>query len=738
MKKYLICLSILFVFVTNNNLYAADYKKEAEEMRNAVWNWDMSAFKNYSVPEKYSKESAVIIAHHLQIEVTSKNKFRMNAFLFGDINRELYYTKIDRSMIKLNDKSALDEYSELSFKEEIKSRGFLRSNKLKTMVGARIIKPDGSIREIDVDADAVVITEGKNDKEAFKKLAIKGLEIGDILDYFFSEEMELETMNVAPQAFTFFSKYPTLQYSVECVLGQKLTAEYRSINGAPEFEESTDEDKNIILKTSGSDLMVVDNMNDIRWLSVYRDLPMIRLMILNNSSKLVYKPANARKNGVYENVDYEEILKDKKSEFAAWSNRMLWMNDVYKKVNKAIANYKQKTPAATTDDLALYIYDALRFYWPRDYYNYQYPKFYVALEKLLKENNIECKICFTTSVYYARQSEIVEGDDLSVFVSANNNKQLFFYPNGYNYAGEIPSIYQGENVATVEVKKYKPNSPVGIEGATSEFQIPVSTFDQNKSIVKSVVNFSDENPLELKINRATSSSGEMKNDYLRTLVLFEDWDMQMRKRLLIETDFWEDLQNDKEGRKYIEKYKEHFEDKKKEQKELFQAEFREYHSTNSGELMNYSIKNIGETTDNPLLEFETEYTIDGLIKKAGNNLVLDAGKLIGKQWTPSEKERKRDFDAYLSAPIFIENEILVTIPKQYTLEGIENLNKEIENDFGKFSSSASLDGNILKINTVKIYKKNFVPKSEWNTLLQMIDKTNEFCSQSVILKYNDI
>jgi len=732
MKKHIAIL--FFFFVSAINLHADNYQEYAQKIREVVWNWDIEAFNNYSIPEQYSNESAVILARHQQIEATGKNKFNLNAILWADVSKQLYYTNIDRIMIKLNDEKALNEYSELSFRKEIKVRGLWRSNKLKMVLGARIIKPDGSIHTIDVDKDAVIATEGKKEEEAYTLLAIKGLEKGDILDYFYSEEMELETLNVPSLFFRFFSDYPTLFYSIECVLGEKLTVEYRSVNGAPDFEKTKDEDKNVILKAVRKNLQVVDNQDEIRWLSAYRNLPLIRMEILNNSSNLIPKSGNARKNGVYKDVSYEDILKDKKSEFSSWSGRMRWMKDIYKKANKAIANYKLQNPAVSNDDLALYIYDALRFYWPNNN-NFPALMFYIALEKTLKENQIESKVCFTTHRYGSRQAEVLSVDDLYAFISANNDRQLFFYPNGYRYAGEIPSVYAGENVSAISVQKYRPSSNFGIEGLDSEFRIPESSPEENKSRTVATISLSDKNPLELIINRNISCSGTTKNERQRLLTLYEDWDILMRKRLLISTDFWQDIESDKNDRKYIERYKTFFEEKKKEQKELVQAEWKEYHGINSGELIRYSIENLGATPENPNFEMQIEYTIDGLVKKAGNNLLLEAGKLIGNQWIPSEKERTRDFDSFIESPILIENEILITIPEQYIAEGIENLNQNIENKWGKFASSASLEGNLLKIVTIKVYKKNFVPQNEWQALLEMIDKTNEFYSQSIILKH---
>ena len=124
------------------------------------------------------------------------------------------------------------------------------------------------------------------------------------------------------------------------------------------------------------------------------------------------------------------------------------------------------------------------------------------------------------------------------------------------------------------------------------------------------------------------------------------------------------------------------------------------------------------------------------MKKAGDNLLLDAGKLIGGQWIPTEKERKRDWNAYLSSPMSIENEIVIDIPEHYTVEGIENLNKNIDNECGRFTSSATIDEGKLRITTSKVYKKKFVSKNDWNILLNMIDVTNDFYSQSVMFKHD--
>lgn len=725
-------LTFLLLAVNIGLIYADDYRAYASEIRKQIWQWDMPAFKEYTVPDKYQHESAVILARHHQLEATGKSKFYVATLFTGLISKQLYYTNIDRIMIKLNDQKALDDYSTLSFKEQIKTMGLFRSNLLKTVVGARIIKPDGSIRELEVDDDAVEITEGKKDKAAYKQLAVKGLETGDILDYFYCEEMILETEGIPSQTFMFTSSYPTLSYSVSCVLGEKLTGEYRSVNGAPDFAVSKDEDNNTILSASRQNLEILNFPDNSRWISASRDLPMIRLIILNNESNLLYKPRNARKKGVHKDVPYSAILDDAKEYMGQRSSGATWLHGKLKKnIRTALSNYRLKKADATEEDIAAFIYDALRLYWDNGSMNNDVSGFIVSLEKLLKENNIECKIGFAPGKYGARRDEIVEADDLFAFVSANNNKQFFFYPNGYRYAGEIPYLIERGPVSGVSVKKYRINA--GIDGTVSEFQLPASSASDNKAYVKTSVTL-QENNLQLSVNRQMISTGEMKDDFQRVFLLYEDWDKLLRKHLLIETDIWQEMQDDKNSRKYIDQYKTHFEEKRTALKEFMQQEAQEFHMTDAVELIDYQIKELGAIETKPFTEYELNYRLDGYIKKAGEDLILDAGKLIGIQWTPSDKDRNWSLNTYLEFPSIIEREIIIEIPPQYKVEGIERLNKSIENNLGSFKASATMEGTTLRIMISRIQNTDFISKTDWTTFLSIVDMANLLANESVILK----
>ena len=705
-------------------LFAEDYNDLARRISQEVWAWDRPEFADYSVPEELSKESVVVIAHHEQIKAEVKN-----ALWSKSLSPVLQYTHIDRAMVKINDQAALDEYSTLSYEEEV---NIMVYNVVQTIIGARVIKPDGTIKEVDIDGNVVDITEGKKDKKESKRLAIPDLQTGDILDYFYCKKMELETIHIPPLLFSFYSKYPVLSYSVHGEFENKLTVEYKSVNGAPDLKVSKDTSNNMIVDVQQKNLQQVGDLRKIRWLSASRDFPMIRLSVLNNSSKQL-QTANARKSGLYKDVPYEDILKDEKGLLT--KQDMLWMKDINEKVNAALTNYKQKNPDLSKEDLASCIYDALCFYWPNDFNNYPPAKFFVRLQQLLSENEIDSKFIFTTNRYGARRNGIIRMDDLSFALTANNNKQFFPFVNENILAGEIPEKYQGEPASALVIDKNERKIKQQIEkGSIEDFRIPETTYHENSNRSKMKVEFSDNDPLLLNIDRNTIYTGNLKEDLFPLLMLYEDWDKAMRKRLLIDKTLMEELQEDKREQKHVEAYTSLFDAKRKEQKDAIKLEVTAYHNIEPREVLDYSVNSLGIVASAPNLDYEIKYQIDGFVTKAGENLILDAGKLMGIQWTPTPGERERIADAYLPTARLFENEIEVLIPSGYNLQGFEALNCRVENEYGAFEAEASYVDQVLKIKTRKIYKRSFVPKKDWSMLVEMIDKANDFYIRSVVLK----
>jgi hypothetical protein len=149
----------------------------------SFWNETAPAFAVTSTPDKWKNESAVIIAFKRSImfdkQVTGGGWFsagKQNVFLFEKV----------RFKIKLQDKNAVESFTEVYFRYGDKLDGF----------AAKIYKPDGQQQVVDL-SDAVEAGDRGEVPEFYKsffdqntgaetryyKVAIPNLEIGDVLEY---------------------------------------------------------------------------------------------------------------------------------------------------------------------------------------------------------------------------------------------------------------------------------------------------------------------------------------------------------------------------------------------------------------------------------------------------------------------------------------------------------------------------------------------------------------------------
>lgn len=257
-QNMLFLMGVLALLLASPNVNADDkekYKLFAEETRKEVWALELPEFANTAVPEKYKDESAVILAAHSRLEVTKKTRFNVGAFLggFHYIDREVNCRDLYRMLVQINDKAALKEFSEFDYKAEIRKKSWRYDESYQQVLGVRIIKPDGTINEVSTD-EYMTATEGKNDKEQRQKLAVPGLEIGDKIDIFFFNYTSLENHNLDPFIFRFRQSHPMLSYTVHCEIDDKLTTQYRTLNGAPDFKQSTNEEGNILLDVAMKDI----------------------------------------------------------------------------------------------------------------------------------------------------------------------------------------------------------------------------------------------------------------------------------------------------------------------------------------------------------------------------------------------------------------------------------------------------------------------------------------------------
>lgn len=206
-RSFLLLLMLLATSGLNAQKEEDKYAALVSEVRNEVWSLNLPDFKNMTVPEKYRNEPAVILAAHSRLEVTRKTK--LDWWGMGLTKQQITCRSIYRQMVYINSQSALEEMSQFSFLSQEKER--YTRNEQQRILGVRIIKPDGTIQETApqeyMETDEGGHPRSHNIQEKWNKLAVPGLEIGDIIDLFFVRYTILNNQNPEPFGFYFMDSY---------------------------------------------------------------------------------------------------------------------------------------------------------------------------------------------------------------------------------------------------------------------------------------------------------------------------------------------------------------------------------------------------------------------------------------------------------------------------------------------------------------------------------------------------
>lgn len=716
-----------------------EYKERADAVRQEVWNWDIPAFKKVPAIPADDKSSAIVIARHVDLKASSSRKIKYIGIGFK-VQKDIFYSNTAREMVKLNDKVALDEYSQFSFSKFRSLNSYFHKGLATTIVGVRIIKPDGTMKEVNVDEEQVHEEEGKQQKS---KLAIPGLQVGDVIDYFVRVE-ELKDINSAVDAQTFIlgDDKPIMQYSVHCEISDKYFVRYRTANGAPDFKVKKDDDGAVF------DLLVknIPSLPVDLWMSPYRQIPMIRMDILFGTRlEEGQKAGEIRHNPVpaeAKNVATKKLVAEAMPFWLASGGLKNGVKDLMKQ-------YKSENGKKVPEDsVASYIYYAFRylaFYKVEDKdkimvgqdRNYSVPdnrKFLQFLHEVFRGLDIRTEFVLVTSRYGPGQDELLNAEDYEYMLRTQSAKPLFMCADGaFTNCNYVPAEYEGQEAPIVDLKNYgqfkgKRDVPPGVE-----IKLKETTAEENTQIEQMKISLNEDMQL-VNINRHTVLKGSLRQGEQKRLLLFEDYYEEERKMLGVRKSIFEQFSDSRGKNTLPQEYKNAFAKAREEQKDHFNEEIKDQFDVAARELQSYNIEKMGLHHTDPDFVYNTKFTLEGLVKRAGNNYILEAGKLIGSQLKVKPEQRDRKVDIYQPFARSFEYDIELAIPKGYHLEGADKLNRQVDNECGSFTVKAAVEADKLKLHIRKVYKNSFVPVAKWGNLLQVIDAASDFENQKVLFK----
>lgn len=755
MKHILLAFAVVFT-ATPGNVQAqskdeAKYRNESEKMRSSIWAWNLPQFKVKQIPEQYAKASKVIIAHHTELSADSKSKFAYYGLGFG-LKKEQNLTEVVRELIKINDKNAVTDYSELSFTMFERSSGFYTTDKTTTYVGVRVIKPNGSIIEINAD-DIVLTRDDKSGKKA--KVAIPDLEPGDILDYFIATEQSLTNdMSNKPYRILLFDDAPILSQSFHAQLGKKYAIEYRSYNGAPELSVSKNDDKDIIVDVEKNNIPPFETS---LWVAPGLQLPFIRMNISLGYRGAYSKYMETKKPGeVSKNTDSDEFLDDLAGNYSGRYYNGYWMkiakreyddieSDAKKKAKKAGFSFKD----ISDEEKAAQLYYTLRFtrllnfsidkmedminMGDNVYNGLAFPIFCT-----MKAAGLDPAILVTSNRTGLRMSEIMSTSDLTTTTYLSGINKFLSLKSIY----DIPFIAPAEIEGMTNTKSFTfdhPNAIMSLKKMTGMTNIdpgpnvPNSAAEKNAHIENLKISIAPDNN-NLAVKRSTTLKGYYKADEQKNLVLYEDLYEAERKALGEEKSLLEELEDGKRSRKYVDEVHAAFAEARKKQKDAFIKEAKGWLEQDITDLKDYKTDNLGVRHTAPNFVYSSSFNLGGLVKKAGNNIIVEIGKIQGQPLVVKDDQRKRDLDVYMPFARSIEYNIELAIPDGYTVEGTAALNKNVENEAGFFKVEATVTDKAVTLKIKKHYLHNFEPAKNWDKVIAFTDAANDWVGAKLLLK----
>ena len=710
-KVIRVVFSILLVQLFTLSVNAdekADYLKLAQKVRQEVWSSTPADFQKRTVPDRYKNASAVILSYYRELSTDYYRKATADLVLNLRLTRQIDCTDMERMLIQINDKKALKDYSEFTFKTKSRKWTWGYHHKTKTVLGIRVIKKNGNVQEVSLD-DYVDVKEGKNDKDLSQKIAVPGLEVGDCIDVFSLDQIDTQEQQLDPFYFVLRQDEPVLYTKVHCVLDQSLATVYRTMNGAPDFTQTTDKDKNAVLD------MVMDKPMDAEssiWYNPLEQSPFIEMYITPTKSKVAVVENAMRQKGVRGNPDVTPILQDDwkllKSNVSKGGYSPAGLPSTYKSVFKSA-----KKEGMSAEEKADRIYSFEYISWGSS------QRAFNKVANYLRKLGVEIEMGITTPFGALPVDKLINYNSTSWFFRLKGT-DMYYFPGTYpKVASEIPYIYQGR-------KAY-------MQDSEEQITIPVSQAEDNKSVTDMVVKLDG---TKLDISRKVTYSGEQKM-YGQSLVspdntLFGSSQLEA---------YWRYLKYDDKDpyscytKKESAELKGAFNEYRKNAIDPFKAEISSYHDGDPVQVGGYGVDCVGIRRDSSNFVFHVDYVMDGMVKRAGNNYLLSVGKLIGSSLKLEGKDRERIDDVWRKMAFVDEWNIEIPLPQGYKVsaEALKKIETSVANECGEFTVKATAGNESVKVYVRKCFAHRVEPVSNWSKLLALVDACSAFADKQMVI-----
>ena len=732
-KKFKGLTIVLFAWLMGLSLLSGaqgyideDFLDNLEANAKVMFNDPAPAFKENSIPSKWDKKSAVIMGYSriVQFDRTSRGGFITRK------ERSLWFMEKDRFKIRLNDNNSVNAFSEIYFRYGTKEDGFI----------ARIVKPDGSITNIDLKT-AVGVENTSNVPEYFQsffdkvarsqynyyKVPVPGLEPGDILEYVTNTKSKLDVtssgyIEFSPVYEVCNKNYPILHNEIIIETDDKSFFKFLSLNGAPRFNKENAAEKDFFRYVFVDKDR--DTEKDIHFVSPLLQYPLVKFQVIYSNREDVKGALIGDKGELKSEFTREQLARKAWEDYESTGDQYYnygmtiqgFINQCWGELAKLGGKYWDEEEFT---ERAYYLLRN-RILFRNSYLSDKV--FAYMFGSLLYQRNIKSELVISIGNNIGKLKEVLFDEEIRYVIKTGD--KLYFNITDFSNPGDmVESLLNNEAYIIYEPAK---------KGGSQEiktFTLPGTTSADNVTDVAIKTELSADMKRLMVIRTSTYKGlqkvGAIVNALKFTPYMIDDY-------LHYGGNAPTDNMKSKEAESYnnsIRALKDQFKEQKPEfVKESLESEFDQRVSN-----IHFDIVSDGRSQEQDTLVVKEGFELAGFVKKAGKKYMINLAGLIGSQLQIRKEERDRKYDINTRYPRTFTWSINFRIPDGYTAHGLSELNKSVDNEAGSFSFSAKEENGFIVMNLSKIYKQKNISKDKWANVLAFIDATYNSSFKYILL-----
>lgn len=719
--RYLLLITFL---VIKTSLYAQTVedktaKKAAIAAALLADKFDKHTGSIKDVPEKFKNESVVVLFH--------------SANFFIERGEEIFFVERVKSRVYLKDKAAVEKYSTY----------YTSAYGERNSSDVTIIKPNGTSKTLELKDGiketnyASVPTYYKSSvtlNQTYYKFALPDLEPGDIIDFtqIAKNPMGVLTGNIPFSKIYLVSNFPIVKTFITIEVPTKDSYIYiKSLNGAPDMKRTQGE--NGLVTFSLEDSLRNKIGND--WnLPEEKILPHVKFILTrytgsDNSEVLPMRTSTTRISTQFTQGEWDRSAK-----------QMIPLRKAGSTAAKYImAEIIAKNPAAKNDINKLieltWCYIRERVINDQRIMAYEYVSgsnydIYIAdifAEILLKKKQT-FDLIFTTGNKNGGINNVICPKEISWGIRWNG--KYLMYPAYYMQFGELSNYYAGADALIVQNFNFKMKT-----FPFKDFTLPAYPYNENTLNEEFKISLNEDFD-KIICNKSTVAtkgfSGTFISDYynrdfnieqLKYINLYVPVDSSSLYKGLNKKETAEaKRKNDEAQAKYAKAVYDTY-------KELVKSDYPMLDEYKSWKFNSY-----GMTPTAPEFSMEETFTLNDLVKKAGNGYMITIGALFGDYDKVQEDFRKRNYNGSLDVATVKTATVIFEIPQGYKVSSLESANKTFSDNFVSLKSSLKVDGNKVVFTITREIKKTDFTIDEYPSMVKYYDAMYELTQVKIVVK----